>query len=45
MVDNLGAALGSFDRIEQTLGDGERWSDFDRAIKGAAYFAPPAEAA
>jgi 3'-5' exoribonuclease len=46
-VDNLGAALGSFDRIEQTLSDGERWSEFDRAIRGSAYFAPapPAEEA
>jgi hypothetical protein len=37
--------LGSFDRIEKTLSDGERWSEFDRAIRGSAYFAPPAEAA
>ena len=41
MVDNLGGTLGSFDRIEKTLTDGERWSEFDRAIRGSAYFAPP----
>ncbi len=39
MVDNLGGTLGSFDRIEKSLGDGERWSGFDRALSGAAYFA------
>jgi 3'-5' exoribonuclease len=41
MVDNLGGRLGSFDRIEKSLSDGERWSGFDRALSGAAYFAPP----
>ena len=40
MVDNLGGRLGSFDRIEKSLSDGERWSGFDRALSGAAYFAP-----
>src|SRR5919197_1430878 len=40
MVDNLGGRLGSFDRIEKSLADGERWSAFDRALSGAAYFAP-----
>lgn len=39
MVDNLGGKLGSFDRIEKTLGDGERWSGFDRALSSSAYFA------
>ena len=39
MIDNLGGRLGSFDRIEKGLQDGERWSGFDRAISGAAYFA------
>ena len=38
MIDNLGGRLGSFDRIEKSLGDGERWSGFDRAISGSAYF-------
>ncbi|HEV2772594.1 MAG TPA: HD domain-containing protein [Thermoleophilaceae bacterium] len=40
MMDNLGGRLGSFDRIEKTLGDGEQWSSFDRGISAAAYFAP-----
>jgi 3'-5' exoribonuclease len=39
MIDNLGGRLGSFDRIEKSLSDGERWSGFDRALSGAAYFA------
>jgi 3'-5' exoribonuclease len=40
MVDNLGGRLGSFDRLEKSLADGERWSSFDRALSGAAFFAP-----
>lgn len=40
MMDNLGGRLGSFDRIEKTLADGEQWSAFDRGISAAAYFAP-----
>jgi 3'-5' exoribonuclease len=40
MMDNLGGRLGSFDRLEKTLADGEHWSSFDRALSGAAYFAP-----
>ena len=39
MIDNLGGRLGSFDRIEKSLGDGERWSGYDRALSGSAYFA------
>ena len=39
MIDNLGGRLGSFDRIEKSLGDGERWSSFDRALSGSAFFA------
>ncbi|HZL55347.1 MAG TPA: HD domain-containing protein [Solirubrobacteraceae bacterium] len=39
MVDNLGGRLGSFDRLEKELRDGERWSAWDRAIGGGAYFA------
>ena len=38
-IDNLGGKLGSFDRIERELPDGEAWSRFDRGIDGAAYFA------
>jgi 3'-5' exoribonuclease len=37
-IDNLGGKLGSFDRIERTLPDGETWSRFDRGIDAAAYF-------
>jgi len=43
MIDNLGGRLGSFDRLEKSLGDGERWSGFDRALSGSAYFAPVGE--
>ena len=42
--DNLGGRLGSFDRLEKELPNGERWSRFDRAIGGGAYFAGPAVA-
>jgi 3'-5' exoribonuclease len=38
MIDNLGGTLGSFDRIEKSLADGERWSGYDRALSGSAYF-------
>jgi 3'-5' exoribonuclease len=41
MIDNLGGTLGSFDRIEKALADGEAWSGFDRGISSSAYFAPP----
>ena len=39
MIDNLGGRLGSFDRLEKALADGDRWSPFDRALDGAAWFA------
>jgi 3'-5' exoribonuclease len=39
MIDNLGGRLGSFDRLEKELGPGRRWSQFDRAIGGGAFFA------
>jgi 3'-5' exoribonuclease len=38
MIDNLGGRLGSFDRIEKELAPGRRWSAFDRAIGGGAFF-------
>jgi 3'-5' exoribonuclease len=38
MLDNLGGRLGSFDRIERALRDGEAWSRFDPGIDSAAYF-------
>lgn len=37
-MDNLGGTLGSFDRIERELPEGETWSRFDRGIDSAAYF-------
>jgi len=45
MVDNLGGRLGSFDRIEKSLADGERWSGYDRGISSSAYFGERAPAA
>ncbi|MEA2147632.1 MAG: 3-5 exoribonuclease, partial [Solirubrobacteraceae bacterium] len=39
MMDNLGGRLGSFDRLEKELPDGRRWSPYDRALGGGAYFA------
>jgi len=38
MIDNLGGRLGSFDRLERELPDGESWSGFDRALSGSAFF-------
>ncbi|HEX8753001.1 MAG TPA: HD domain-containing protein [Solirubrobacterales bacterium] len=38
MIDNLGGRLGSFDRLERQLPEGEAWSGFDRALSGAAFF-------
>jgi 3'-5' exoribonuclease len=37
-MDNLGGKLGSFDRLEKDLADGESWSRFDRGIESAAFF-------
>ena len=45
MIDNLGGALGSFDRLEKSLASGECWTGFDRALSGSAYFAPRADEA
>ena len=42
MIDNLGGRLGSFDRLEKELPDGSRWSGYDRALGGGAYFAEKA---
>ena len=41
MIDNLGGRLGSFDRLEKQLADGEQWSAYDKGIGGGAYFAAP----
>ena len=43
-MDNLGGKLGSFDRLEKGLKDGESWSRFDRAISGSAWFAHAGQA-
>ena len=45
MIDNLGGRLGSFDRLEKELPDGQQWSGFDRALGGGAFFAARAEQA
>jgi 3'-5' exoribonuclease len=37
-MDDLGGTLGSFDRIERELADGEAWSTFDRGIGTSAFF-------
>jgi 3'-5' exoribonuclease len=42
MIDNLGGRLGSFDRIEKELAEGQQWSGFDRALGSAAHFATAA---
>ena len=39
MIDNLGGKLGSFDRLEKELADGQQWSQFDRALGAGAFFA------
>jgi len=45
MIDNLGGRLGSFDRLEKELPQGSRWSAYDRALGGGAYFGAEREAA
>ena len=42
MIDNLGGQLGSFDRLERELPDGESWSGFDRALGGLGLLRPRA---
>jgi 3'-5' exoribonuclease len=37
-VDNLRGRLGGFDRLESRLADGERWSEYDRALGGSVFF-------
>ena len=44
MIDNLGGRLGSFDRLEKGLQNGQRWSEFDRALSGPAWFGSRAAA-
>jgi 3'-5' exoribonuclease len=38
-IDNLGGKLGSFDRLQKDLPEGQAWSAYDRALGGGAYFA------
>ena len=38
MIDNLGGRLGSFDRLEKQLSNGQTWSGFDRALDAGAWF-------
>jgi 3'-5' exoribonuclease len=40
-IDNLGGKLGSFDRLQKALPEGESWSQYDRAIEGSAWFPAP----
>src|SRR6202035_5443656 len=44
MIDNLGGRLGSFDRLQRELAEGEQWSAYDKGIGGGAYFAGAANA-
>jgi 3'-5' exoribonuclease len=37
MADNLGARMGSFDRIEKSLAPGQEWSPFDKGLGAGAY--------
>jgi 3'-5' exoribonuclease len=43
-IDNLGGTLGSFDRVQKSLAEGETWSEYDRALSGAAWFPTPSPA-
>jgi 3'-5' exoribonuclease len=45
MIDNLGSKLGSFDRVQSGLPDGENWSAFDKGIGAGAYFGAAGSAA
>src|SRR5579875_3803032 len=38
-IDSLGARLGSFDRVEKALPDGQQWSGYDKGLGGGAFFA------
>jgi 3'-5' exoribonuclease len=38
MADNLGARMGSFDRLEKSLPAGEEWSVFDKGLGAGAFF-------
>jgi 3'-5' exoribonuclease len=38
-IDELSGRLGAFDRLEKEMVPGERWSRYDRALGGCAFFA------
>jgi 3'-5' exoribonuclease len=38
MIDNLGSKLGSFDRVEGQLPEGQSWSEYDKGIGAGAFF-------
>jgi 3'-5' exoribonuclease len=38
MVDNLGSKLGSFDRVQSEMPEGESWAGFDKGIGSVAFF-------
>jgi 3'-5' exoribonuclease len=42
MADNLGARMGSFDRLQKSLPAGEEWSAFDKGLGAGAFFPMPA---
>ena len=37
-IDELSGQLGAFDRLEKETAPGERWSRYDRALAGSAFF-------
>ena len=41
MADNLGARMGSFDRLQKSLAAGEEWSAFDKGLGAGAFFPMP----
>jgi 3'-5' exoribonuclease len=41
MADNLGARMGSFDRLQKSLATGEEWSAFDKGLGAGAFFPIP----
>jgi 3'-5' exoribonuclease len=38
MADNLGARMGSFDRLQKSLPAGQEWSAFDKGVGAGAFF-------
>jgi 3'-5' exoribonuclease len=38
MADNLGARMGSFDRLQKSLAAGQEWSAFDKGVGAGAFF-------